>query len=63
MTKPISVLNAFEVVAIAMLRAQQLMRGCVARVPGTHKATTMAQLEIAAGKVGRVIDRDDSPRT
>jgi DNA-directed RNA polymerase subunit K/omega len=46
--------NAFEFVVIAALRTQQLMRGCVARVPEGHKATTTAQLELVAGKVARI---------
>jgi DNA-directed RNA polymerase subunit K/omega len=46
--------NAFEFVAVAALRAQQLQRGCIARVPGNHKNTTLAQMEIVAGKVARV---------
>ena len=46
--------NAFEFVVIAALRAQQLQRGCVQRVVGTHKATTLAQMEIVAGKVARM---------
>ena len=46
--------NAFEFVAVAALRAQQLQRGCVQRVPGIHKNTTLAQMEIVAGKVSRV---------
>ena len=43
--------NAFELVRIATLRAAQLMRGCRARVPGTHKPIVIAQLEVLAGKV------------
>jgi DNA-directed RNA polymerase subunit K/omega len=46
--------NAFEFVAIAALRTHQLRRGCIQRVPGNHKLTTVAQMEIIAGKVGRV---------
>jgi DNA-directed RNA polymerase subunit K/omega len=46
--------NAFEFVAIASLRAHQLRRGCVQRVPGDHKLTTLAQMEVVAGKVGRL---------
>ena len=46
--------NAFEFVAIAALRAQQLQRGCIQRVPGNHKNTTLAQMEIIAGKVARI---------
>jgi len=46
--------NAFEFVVIAALRTQQLVRGCVPRVAGNHKKTTIAQMEIVAGKVGRL---------
>jgi DNA-directed RNA polymerase subunit K/omega len=46
--------NAFEFVAVAALRAKQLQRGCTPRVPGVHKRTTMAQMEIVAGKVARI---------
>ena len=48
--------NAFEFVVLATRRAHQLMRGCTARVPGIHKATTMAQMEVAAGKVVRLVE-------
>jgi len=47
--------NAFEFIILATLRAQQLMRGCVARVPPGLKATTTAQLEVVAGKVSRAV--------
>jgi DNA-directed RNA polymerase subunit K/omega len=46
--------NAFEFVIIAALRTQQLQKGCVQRVLGTHKFTTLAQMEIVAGKVARL---------
>ena len=46
--------NAFEFVVIAALRTQQLQRGCVQRVVGIHKFTTLAQMEIVAGKVKRM---------
>ena len=46
--------NAFEFVVIAALRTQQLQRGCIQRVLGSHKFTTLAQMEIVAGKVGRL---------
>ena len=46
--------NAFEFVKVAALRAQQLQRGCIHRVPGNHKNTTIAQMEIVAGKVWRI---------
>ena len=51
-TRPIQ-MEAFEYVAVAVLRAQQLMKGCIPRMDGDHKATTMAQMEVAAGKVAR----------
>jgi DNA-directed RNA polymerase subunit K/omega len=50
---PIS--NSFEFVIIAALRTQQLQRGCIQRVLGTHKFTTLAQMEIVAGKVERLV--------
>jgi DNA-directed RNA polymerase subunit K/omega len=49
------VCNSFEFVAIASLRAHQLRRGCIPRVPGEHKATTLAQMEVAAGKISRLV--------
>jgi DNA-directed RNA polymerase subunit K/omega len=45
--------NAFEFSVIAALRAHQLRRGCTQRVPGDHKQTTIAQMEIVAGKIAR----------
>jgi DNA-directed RNA polymerase omega subunit len=46
--------NSFEFVVIAAKRTQQLQRGCVQRVAGQHKYTTLAQMEIVAGKVARI---------
>jgi DNA-directed RNA polymerase subunit K/omega len=46
--------NAFEFVVVAALRTQQLVRGCIPRVNGNHKKTTIAQMEIVAGKVVRL---------
>jgi hypothetical protein len=46
--------NAFEFATVAALRTKQLMRGCVRRVTGPSKLTTVAQSEIVAGLVGRV---------
>ncbi len=43
--------NAFVFVKVASLRAAQLMRGCVARVPASAKAVITAQHEVAEGKV------------
>jgi len=44
-------MGKFEFARLSSLRAAQLMRGCVARVPAQHKRTTTAQHEIRAGKV------------
>ena len=53
-----SAANAFEFVVLAALRTKQLQQGCVQRVLGTHKLTTLAQMEIVAGKVARTPDVD-----
>ena len=47
--------GAFEFVVLATLRAAQLMRGCIPKVDGsTHKPTVIAQIEVAALKIGNV---------
>jgi len=46
-------LNAYEFAVVAALRAQQLMAGCTPRLCGAHGATTMAQMEVAAGCIAR----------
>jgi DNA-directed RNA polymerase subunit K/omega len=46
--------NAFEFIAVAALRTHQLRRGCIPRVQGDHKSTTLAQMEVIAGKVARL---------
>ena len=46
-------LNAYEFVVISALRAQQLLAGCVPRLDGPHSAATMAQMEVAGGRVIR----------
>lgn len=48
-------LNGFEFAVLASLRAHQLMDGCVPLMGGDHKSTTMAQMEVAAGKILRLI--------
>jgi DNA-directed RNA polymerase subunit K/omega len=48
--------NAFEFVIVSALRAAQLMRGCIPRVEGSHKHTTTAQMEVASGKVARLVE-------
>jgi len=55
--------NPFEFVVVSALRAQQLLGGCTPRLPGTHSATTMAQMEVADGSVARAAaDASDAPR-
>jgi DNA-directed RNA polymerase subunit K/omega len=46
-------MNAFEFVVLSGLRAAQLQRGCVARVPLAQKIAVTAQHEIAERKVVR----------
>lgn len=46
-------MNAYEFVAVAALRAKQLLAGCTPRVGGDHSAATMAQMEVVAGCVAR----------
>jgi DNA-directed RNA polymerase subunit K/omega len=48
-------LGKFQFVVLAKLRAAQLLRGCRPRVEGVHKATVIAQLEVAAGKVTQAL--------
>jgi DNA-directed RNA polymerase subunit K/omega len=54
-TRPVQ-MNAYEFVAVAALRAQQLLGGCTPRLAGEHSPTTMAQMEVAAGQVARTTD-------
>ena len=53
--------NAYEFVVVSSLRAQQLLAGCTARLPGAHSATTMAQMEVAAGCVKRAATAEAGP--
>ena len=46
--------SALEFAVVSGLRAAQLMRGCLPRIESTHKVITVAQLEVAAGKVVRL---------
>ena len=48
-------LNAYEFVVVSALRAQQLLAGCTPRLSGIHSAPTMAQMEVAGGRVARTI--------
>lgn len=46
-------LNAYEFVVVSALRAQQLLAGCTPLLPGEHSPATMAQMEVAGGRVAR----------
>jgi DNA-directed RNA polymerase subunit K/omega len=48
--------NRFEFAVVAGLRAHQLTRGSVPRLASAHKATVLAQLEVAAGLIVRDVD-------
>lgn len=48
-------MNPFEFAVLSSLRAAQLMRGCIPLVDGPQKMIMTAQLEVATGKVARVI--------
>jgi DNA-directed RNA polymerase subunit K/omega len=54
--------NAYEFAVVAGLRAHQLMDGCLPHLDGDHSATTMAQMEVASGKIVRS-DVVDAPQT
>lgn len=58
MVRPPDGMNPYEFVVMAAQRAQQLMRGCVARADGNHKATVLAQMEVSAGSIGRAVPLD-----
>jgi hypothetical protein len=48
-------MNAFEFSVLSGLRAAQLHRGCVPRVPQSQKVAVTAQHEVAARKVVRFV--------
>ena len=48
---------AYEFAVVAALRAKQLLAGCTPRLPGTHSTATMAQMEVAEGRVARTDDK------
>lgn len=50
--RPVEI-SAFEFVVLSGLRAAQLVRGCTPHVGGDHKRITIAQLEVASGKIVR----------
>lgn len=54
-------MGSFEFVALASLRAAQLMRGCTPRVAELHTTAITALLEVAEGKVSAVAEAIDVP--
>ena len=56
MVTPPAHYNLFEFVVLSSLRAQQLLAGSVPRVDGDHRPATLAQMEVAAGKVTHASD-------
>lgn len=52
--RPVDI-NAFEFAVLSSLRAAQLMRGCTPRITTTQKTIMTAQLEVAAGKIARLV--------
>ena len=55
--------KAYEFSVVCALRAQQLLAGCTPRLPGEHSASTMAQMEVAAGCVEHTADVVVKPAT
>jgi DNA-directed RNA polymerase subunit K/omega len=46
-------MSAFEFVVVCALRTEQLMKGCLPRVPAEHRHSTTARQEVATGVVVR----------
>jgi hypothetical protein len=51
--RPPAGIGVYRFAVVSALRAGQLLRGCIPRVDdgGAHRATVLAQLEVAGGKV------------
>ena len=61
MIRPPHEMGVFQFVAVAALRAAQLMRGCRPRVDGDHSAAVFAQREVAEGKVTATAEPPSPP--
>jgi hypothetical protein len=47
--------GAFQFAVVSGLRVEQLIRGCTPRIDGRmHRATVIAQLEVASGKIEKI---------
>jgi DNA-directed RNA polymerase subunit K/omega len=60
--RPLSI-GAFEFAVLAGLRAGQLSRGCVPRVPVSDKIAVTAQTEVAQFKIVRLVEADPAAAT
>jgi DNA-directed RNA polymerase subunit K/omega len=50
--------GAYRFVVVSALRAGQLLRGCTPKIDGhTNRATVIAQLEVASGRIREIHDR------
>jgi hypothetical protein len=53
--------GAYQFAVVSALRAGQLLRGCIPRVnAGAHRATVVAQLEVADGKIMELSKASDA---
>ncbi len=53
--------NPFEFIVVSSQRVAQLVKGCTPRVEVTGKHITTAQMEVAAGKVARMVEPPPIP--
>jgi len=53
--------NSYEFVVVSALRVKQLLAGCVPLVSGDHGPATIAQMEVAHGRVARCPDALPQP--
>lgn len=59
--QPPAGIGNFHFVVLSMLRATQLIRGCLPKVEGKHKPTVIAQFEVAEGKITSLIGPHANP--
>ena len=55
--------NPYEFAVVSGLRAHQLIHGCLPQVAGEHNVTTIAQMEVASGKIARIAIVDVLPKS
>jgi DNA-directed RNA polymerase subunit K/omega len=60
LVRPPTGMGGFEFVVLSTLRAAQLMMGCVPTVDAAdHKATVVAQMEVATGRIRHALENPD----